>query len=109
MYSTQAAYRRETLVIALFYSLWPRLTLIYTYLFHYYDIFLPFMHYHYPSHREREVVNGGGSEEEEAAVSGGRKVGQVRRIWCRGHQKWWDWERRKGGGMGKWVIGVPNC
>ena len=51
----QAAHRRQTLVIAMFYSIWPRLTLFYVYSFNYYEVFLPFMRYHFPSHKELEV------------------------------------------------------
>ena len=73
IYPPQAAHRRQTLVIALFYSLWPRLTLFYMYTFNYYDIFLPFLRYHFPAHTERQMY--GESERGEGTLSGGSEVG----------------------------------
>ena len=57
------------MLISTLYAIWPRLTLAYVYLFNYYDVFLPFMHYHFPApERKREeageVGRGGGGEEE---------------------------------------------
>ena len=37
----QAAHRRQTLMVALFYTVWPRITLCYLHTFYYYEIFLP--------------------------------------------------------------------
>ncbi|XP_064406519.1 bifunctional apoptosis regulator-like isoform X2 [Halichondria panicea] len=40
-YQFKAAHRKTTLLVALFYGSYPRLTLIYSYLFEYYNIYLP--------------------------------------------------------------------
>ena len=44
----QAAHRKQTLLITAFYKTWPRMTFLYTYLFCYYDIFLPVLQFHFP-------------------------------------------------------------
>ena len=62
---TQAAHRRQTLVIAIFYALWPRLTLLYVYAFNYYEVFLPFMRYHFPTNNKEMVDSYDESREQE--------------------------------------------
>ena len=48
----QAGHRRQTLMVALFFTVWPRFTLFYCYTFHYHEIFLPLVQDSLTSQRE---------------------------------------------------------
>ena len=45
---SQAAHRKQTLLVTALYKTWPRLTFLYTYFFCYYEIFLPVLQFHFP-------------------------------------------------------------
>jgi hypothetical protein len=65
-YEFKAGHRRQTLMVAVFYSVWPRFTIFYCYIFHYHEIFSPLFQTHPPSHRdggETEVVAAEESKE----------------------------------------------
>lgn len=49
-YEFKAANRRETLMVSLFYVMWPRLILLYTYIGNYYDVFLPLLSANFHDH-----------------------------------------------------------
>ena len=49
----QAAHRKQTLLVTMFYKTWPRMTFLYTYLFCYYEIFLPVLQFHFPLTEDR--------------------------------------------------------
>ena len=56
----QAAHRKQTLLVTALYKTWPRLTFLYTYLFCYYEIFLPVLQFHFPP-----IEDGGEPDEQE--------------------------------------------
>ena len=55
--SLQAAYRKQTHLVTAFYIEFDRLTFVYTYLFCYYEIFLPFLQFHIPSTQDKRELD----------------------------------------------------
>ena len=55
--SLQAAHRKQTHLVTAFYIDFDRLAFIYTYLFSYYEIFLPLLQFHLPSTQDRRELD----------------------------------------------------
>ena len=82
---SQAAQRKQTLLIAAFYKTWPRLTFVYVYLVSYYEIFLSLVQSQFP---------GGGA-------------GEATTVWRTGEEL--SYESEVGGAVGGANVMFLSC
>ena len=55
----RAGHQKQTLLLAICYKLWPRTTLLYTYMFSYDDVFVPVLKTYFPALGQGRVQEGG--------------------------------------------------